>query len=170
MKKPDAGAVDRLRREKALREQVLELLGGGSAHLDFDKAVAGLPAKLRGAKPDGQPHTPWRLVEHMRIAQWDILEFCRNAKHVSPKWPDDYWPPDDAPPDSQAWNRTVRSFRADLKAMQRLIADPAADLLAPIPGGQGQTLLREAMLVADHNAYHLGQLVIIRRLLGAWSE
>jgi len=170
MKKPDPGTVDQLRRDKALREQVLELLRGGSAHLDFNKAVAGLPAKLRGAKPAGQPHTPWRLVEHMRIAQWDILEFCRDPKHVSPKWPDGYWPPDPAPPDGQAWTRTLRSFRADLKAMQKLVADPAADLLAPIPGGQGQTLLREAMLVADHNAYHLGQLVIIRRLLGAWSE
>jgi len=167
MKKPVVKAASP---DRAIREQVLELLRGGNAHLDFDKAVAGLPAKLRGGKPAAQPHTPWRLVEHMRIAQWDILEFCRNPKHVSPKWPDGYWPPDDAPPEGQAWNRTVKNFHADLQAMEQLIADPAADLLAPIPGGQGQTLFREALLVADHNAYHLGQLVIIRRLLGAWED
>jgi hypothetical protein len=170
MKKTDVDAMDQIRRARVLRDQTLELLRGGSAHLDFDKAVAGLPAKLRGAKPAGQPHTPWRLVEHLRIAQGDILEFCRNPRHVSPKWPDAYWPDGDAPPDGKAWSQTLRSFRADHKAMQRLIANPAADLLAPIPGGQGQTLLREAMLVADHNAYHLGQLVILRRLLGAWED
>jgi hypothetical protein len=169
MKKPAGKSADQPGRDRALRQHVLDLLRGGNAHLDFDKAVAGLPVKLRGGKPAGQPHTPWRLVEHVRIAQWDILEFCRNPKHVSPKWPDGYWPEGDAPPDGQAWNRTLRDFRADRKAMEELIADPAADLLAPIPGGQGQTLLREGLLVADHNAYHLGQLVIIRRLLGAWE-
>jgi hypothetical protein len=169
MKKPAGKSADQPGRDRALRQHVLDLLRGGNAHLDFDKAVAGLPVKLRGGKPAGQPHTPWRLVEHVRIAQWDILEFCRNPKHVSPKWPDGYWPEGDAPPDGQAWNRTLRDFRADRKAMEELIADPAADLLAPIPGGQGQTLLREGLLVADHNAYHLGQLVIIRRLLGAWD-
>jgi hypothetical protein len=156
--------------DKPLRDHVLELLRGGSAHLDFDKAVAALPAKLRGAKPAGQPHTPWRLVEHMRIAQWDILEFSRNPKHKSPKWPQGYWPPGDAPPDAKAWDHTVAAFCADLKAMQDLVADKKSDLFAPFPGGEGQTLLREALLLADHNAYHLGQLVVIRRLLGAWEE
>jgi hypothetical protein len=155
---------------KPLRKQLIELLRGGSAHLHFDKAVAGLPPKLREAKPPGQPHTPWRLVEHMRIAQWDILEFCRNPKHVSPKWPDEYWPAGDAPEKPKDWDKSIRQFRADAKAMQRLIADRNNDLLAPLPHGQSQTLLREALLVADHNAYHLGQLVIIRRLLGAWTD
>jgi hypothetical protein len=155
---------------KMLRQQLRELLRGGSAHLNFDKAVAGLPPRLRGAKPTGQPHTPWRLVEHMRIAQWDILEFSRNPKHVSPKWPDEYWPKGDGPPRPADWNRSIRQFRADAKAMQKLIADPKKDLLAPLPHGEGQTLLREALLVADHTAYHLGQLVLIRRLLGAWSN
>ena len=130
-----------------------------------------MPAELRGAKPDppkGGPHTPWRLVEHIRIAQWDILEFCRNPKHVSPKFPDGYWPDGDAPPDSTAWGKSVEAFRADLQAMQDLVADPSTDLFTPIPHGDGQTILREALLVADHNAYHLGQLVTVRRALGAW--
>lgn len=154
----------------ALRDHLLYLLGGGGAHLNFDKAVADLPAELRGTKPAGLPHTPWRLVEHMHIAQWDILEFCRNPRHVSPSFPEGYWPQGDGPPDAGAWDHTLMAFRADLRAMQDLVADPAGDLLAPIPHGDGQTLLREALLVADHNAYHLGQLVVVRRLLVAWAE
>jgi hypothetical protein len=154
----------------ALREHLLELLRGGSAHLDFDKAIANLPAALRGTRPAGLPHTPWRLLEHMRIAQWDILEFSRNPRHVSPAWPEGYWPKGDAPPDDAAWDRSVAAFRADLRAMQDLVADPATDLFARIPHGKGQTILREALLTADHNAYHLGQLVEVRRMLGAWPE
>jgi hypothetical protein len=129
-----------------------------------------LPAELRGRKPAGVPHTPWRLLEHMRIAQWDILEFSRNPRHVSPKFPDGYWPEGDAPPDEAAWDRSVAAFRADLKAMQELVADPATDLFAPLAHGEGQTVLREALLVADHNAYHLGQMVVVRRALGAWPD
>lgn len=156
--------------DKALREHLLYLLRGGGAHLDFDSAIADLPAELRGAKPAGVPHTPWRLLEHMRLAQWDILEFSRNPSHVSPSFPDGYWPQGDAPPDKDAWEPSVAAFRADLKAMQDLVADAATDLFAPIPHGAGQTILREALLVADHNAYHLGQLVVVRRALGAWPE
>ncbi len=153
-----------------LREHLIYLLKGGGAHLDFDQAIAGLPAELRGTKPPGVPHTPWRLLEHLRIAQWDILEFTRNPRHVSPPWPEGYWPAADAPPDDEAWDRSVAAFRADLRAMQDLVADPATDLFTPLPHGEGQTALREALLVADHNAYHLGQLVMVRRLLGAWGE
>jgi hypothetical protein len=152
----------------ALREHVLYLLRGGGAHLDFEAAVADLPVALRGAKVPGVPHTPWRLLEHLRIAQWDILEFSRNPHHVSPSFPDGYWPAGDAPPDEAAWERSVAAFRADLQAVRDLVADPASDLFTPLPHGQGQTLLREALLVADHNAYHLGQLVVVRRALGAW--
>ena len=155
--------------DSALREHVLYLLRGGGAHLRFDAAIADLPEELRGARAAGAPHTPWRLLEHMRIAQWDILEFSRNPAHVSPQWPDGYWPPGDAPPAATAWEESVRAFWADLKSMQDLVADPATDLLAPIPHGEGQTILREALLAADHNAYHLGQLVMLRRVLGAWS-
>jgi hypothetical protein len=154
----------------SLREHLLYLLKGGGAHLSFDKAIVGLPADLRGAKPPGLPHTPWRLLEHLRIAQWDILEFSRSAGHVSPRWPDGYWPADDAPPDDRTWDRAVDAFRTDLAAMCALVADPATDLFARIPHGDGQTVLREALLVADHNAYHLGQLVVVRRLLGCWPE
>jgi hypothetical protein len=154
----------------ALREHLLYLLRGGGAHLDFEKAVAGLPPELRGVRPAGLPHSPWRLLEHLRIAQWDILEFCRNPKHVSPSFPEGYWPEGDAPPDPGAWDRSANAFRADLRAMEALVGDPASDLFTPLPHGQGQTLLREALLVADHNAYHLGQLVVVRRLLGAWDE
>jgi uncharacterized damage-inducible protein DinB len=153
-----------------LRRHLLELLKGGSAHLTFDKAIADLPADLRGKKPAGVPHTPWRLLEHLRIAQRDILEFSRNPKHKSPPWPDGYWPKSDGPPDDAAWDRSVAAVRADLQAMQELVADPASDLFTPLPHGEGQTLLREALLVADHNAYHIGQLVVVRRFLGAWKE
>ncbi len=154
----------------SLREHLLNLLRGGGAHLGFDEAVAGLPEALRGARPAGVPHTPWRLLEHLRIAQWDILQFCRDPRHVSPPWPGGYWPAGDAPPDASAWDRSITGFRADLKAMQDLVADPATDLFTPLAHGQGQTVLREALLVADHNAYHLGQLVVVRRALGAWPE
>jgi hypothetical protein len=152
----------------ALRDHLLYLLRGGGAHVDFEAAVADLPPGLRGGKVAGLPHTPWRLLEHLRIAQWDILEFCRNPSHVSPTFPEGYWPKGDAPPDDAAWDRSVAAFRADLRAIQDLVADPATGLFAPLPHGKGQTVLREALLVADHNAYHLGQLIVVRRLLGAW--
>ena len=155
--------------DQALREHLLYLLRGGGAHLGFDDAIANLPVKLRGAKVSGVPHTPWRLLEHLRLAQWDILEFSRDPKHVSPSFPDGYWPEGDAPPDADAWDQSVAAVRADLKAMQDLVADPATDLFAIIPHGEGQTILREALLIADHNAYHLGQLVMLRRALGAWE-
>jgi hypothetical protein len=154
----------------SLRDHVLYLLRGGGAHLDFDKAIAGLPPELRGKKPAGLPHTPWRLLEHMRIAQWDILEFTRNPQHVSPEFDAGYWPRGDAPPDADAWDRSVAAFRADLQSMHDLVANKTTDLFTPLPHGQGQTVLREALLIADHNAYHLGQFVVVRRLLGAWSD
>lgn len=157
-----------MERDLDLREQLVELMRGGNAHLDFASAVADLPVELRGAKPAEVPHSPWRLVEHMRIAQRDILEFSRNPRHVSPKFPEGYWPPNDAPPSAAAWDRTVTAFQSDLQAMCDLVTDPATDLFARIPHGDGQTILREALLVADHNAYHLGQLIIVRRALGAW--
>ncbi len=155
---------------QSLREHVLYLLKGGGAHLDFDKAVKDLPAKLRGVKPAGLPYSAWRLVEHLRIAQWDIVEFCVNPRHVSPSWPEGYWPKGDAPPEETDWDKSLAAFREGLQRMQDLVANPATDLFAPLAHGDGQTILREALLVADHNAYHLGQLVAVRRLLGAWSE
>jgi hypothetical protein len=156
-------------KDKVLREHLVSLLKGGGAHVNFDDAVKGLPVSLCGRRPEGAEHSPWELVEHMRIAQWDILEFSRKAKHKSPDWPSGYWPKTPAPPNSAAWNKTVKAFQADLKAMCQLVKRPSTDLYARIPHGDGQTVLREALLVADHNAYHLGQLVLVRRLLGAWK-
>lgn len=151
-----------------LRQHVLSLLDSHDAHVDFETAIAEFPANLRSVRPPGAPHTPWQLLEHMRIAQWDILEFSRNARHASPKWPDGYWPPTENPPGEDSWTKSVECFRQDLEQMRNLVADPDSDLFARIPQGDGQTLLREALLVADHNAYHVGQLVLLRRLLRAW--
>lgn len=164
MPKKETSAI----REASLRQHLLELLTGGHAHAAFDAAIKNLPIALRGKRPKGAKHSPWEVLEHMRIAQWDILEFSRDAVHQSPEWPSGYWPATPAPPDAKAWDKSVRAFRRDLKAMSDLVADPATELDAKIPHGNGQTILREALLVADHNAYHLGALVLLRRLLGAW--
>jgi len=136
----------------------------------MEEVLADFPSELRGVRPAGLPFTAWRLLEHMRIAQWDILEFSRHAKHVSPDWPQGYWPASDAPPYADAWDQSVLAFEADLRAMKRLVKNPSTNLAARIPHGTGQTILREALLIADHNAYHLGQLVILRRLLGVWKD
>ena len=155
--------------DNQLREHVAELLNSKGAHASFDDAVKDMPEKLRGVRPDGLAHSAWMLLEHLRITQWDILEFSRNPKYKAPKWPDDYWPKTEAPPTTAAWTKSIQQFRKDLKAMQDLVANPKTDLYARIPWGEGQTILREAFLVADHNAHHLGQLIDVRRLLGAWK-
>jgi hypothetical protein len=155
--------------EQSLRRHILDLLAGGGAHAKFDDVIKGLPPKLRGEKPAKFPHTPWMLLEHLRLAQWDILEFSRNPKHVSPPWPAGYWPKKPAPANAAAWNKSIQQFRRDLKAMQHLVANPKTDLFARIPWGDDQTVLREALLVADHNAYHLGQMLDLRRMLGSWK-
>jgi hypothetical protein len=154
--------------DQPLRQHLLYLLRGGGAHLHAEAAFARLPAAQRGRRPPGAPHSPWELLEHMRIAQWDILDFCRNPDYREREWPSGYWPESQAPPSNAAWEKSLKAFRADLKAMQKLVANPKTDLYARIPWGKGQTILREALLVADHNAYHLGQVVLARRLLGNW--
>jgi hypothetical protein len=155
--------------ERSLRQHLVDLLGGGGAHAKFEDVIKGLPVKLRGAKPAKFPHSPWMLLEHLRLGQWDILEFSRSSKHVSPDWPSGYWPNTQAPPNAAAWNKSVRQFRRDLGTLQKLVANPKTDLFAQIRWGDGQTILREALLVADHNAYHIAQLVDVRRMLGAWK-
>ena len=155
--------------DKSLRQHLVALLKGGSAHATFDAAVKDFPANLYGKRPKGAAHSSWEVLEHMRIAQWDILEFSRNAKHVSPEFPDGYWPKTPAPADATAWTKSVQSFRADLNAMMALAEDESVDLFARIPHGEGQTILREVLVLADHNAYHLGELLLLRRLLGAWK-
>lgn len=154
----------------AIRTHVVKLLGWDEAHVGFDTAVANLPEKLRGRRVDGFPHSAWELVEHLRLAQRDLLDFCRDAGYTAPKWPDDYWPASAAPPDGASWDRSLEAFRADREALKALVADPALDLTARIPHGTGQTYLRSILLVADHNAYHIGQLVAVRQQLGAWPS
>jgi hypothetical protein len=151
----------------ALRKHLDNLLRMEGAHLSFTEALADFPAALRGAKPAGAPHSAWQLLEHMRLAQEDILEFSRSTDYREKRFPDDYWPTTDEPPNPDSWDKSVKQFQKDLKAMQKLIADTRRDPFAEIPHGQGQTLLREALLVADHNAYHLGQFVFLRKMLEA---
>jgi len=148
------------------RTELAELLRGGHAHLAFDEVVAGFSADKRGVRLKGAPYSAWELLEHMRIAQWDILEFSRDPNHQSPKWPEAYWPSAEAPPDDKAWDRSVAEFKADSKAFQDLIQDQNRDLLKPFDYGEGQTLFREALTLADHNSYHLGQLALLRKQLG----
>src|SRR5579872_4581451 len=161
--------ANKVAHENQLRDHLVYLLDGGGAHAKFDDAVKGMPEKLRGVKPKGLPHSAWMLLEHLRLAQWDILEFCRNPKYKAPKWPEDYWPKNAAPPNAAAWSKSVQQFRKNLKAMQTLVRNPKTDLFARISWGDGQSILREALLVADHNAYHVAQLVDVRRLLGVWK-
>jgi DinB superfamily len=151
-----------------MREQLASSLDWGEAHVDFDKAVAGLAPELRGRRAAGLPHSAWEIVEHLRIAQHDILDFAGNPKYKELKWPDEYWPPRSDPPDADAWDRSIAAFRRDRDALKQVAIDPKIDLMAKIPHGSGQTYLREVLLVLDHNAYHVGELVLIRRLLGAW--
>lgn len=155
--------------DAALRQHVAKLLAWGDAHADFDKAVKDLAPALRGVRPDGLPHSAWELVEHLRITQLDILDFSRNPAYEEMRWPEDYWPPSPEPPTAEAWDATVAAYRADRDALRAMAEDTNVDLFATIPHGTGQTYLRELLLAADHAAYHVGQIVLVRRLLGAWG-
>ncbi|HEY6065944.1 MAG TPA: DinB family protein [Thermoanaerobaculia bacterium] len=156
-------------RDDALRVLLSKLLDWEDAHVSFDRAVDGIPPHARGARPEGAPHSPWQLIEHMRICQGDILEFCTNPRYVEMKF-EDYWPRHVAPPSDRAWDESIAAFRRDRDALKALAADSEADLFAPIPHGSGQTYLRELALVADHNAYHVGQLVLLEKLLAIWPK
>lgn len=154
---------------RELREHLVRLLDWRDAHATFDQAVEGVPPELQGIRPDGLPYSLWELLEHVRLAQWDILDFCRNPEYREMKWPDDYWPGEPAPSSEEAWAESIRQYRADREAVKALAADEGVDLFATIPRGNGQTFLREVLLVADHTAYHVGQMVLVRRLLGIWA-
>lgn len=154
----------------ALRDHLARVLDWHDAHATFEQAVADVPPRLRGARPEGLPYSPWQLLEHLRLAQHDILDFCVNPEYTELSWPADYWPRDAAPPSSAAWDKSVAAFRKDREALQALARNPDIDLFAAIPHGTGQTYLRELLLAADHAAYHVGELVIVRRLLGAWPS
>jgi hypothetical protein len=155
--------------DEAVRRQVSSLLDWEDAHAGFERILEGIPPNLRGVAPERVPYTPWQLLEHLRLTQRDILEFCRNPRYTEVHWPDDYWPASAAPPTEKAWQASIKAFLDDRAAMKQLAEDGTVDLLSPIPHGSGQTILRELLLLADHNAYHLGQLVVVRRCLGIWG-
>ena len=154
---------------QTMRDQLVKLLEGRGAHADFDEAISDFPPQLRNVRPQGSPHSAWELLEHLRIAQWDMLEYSRSPGHKSPDWPKGYWPKTAEPPPGDAWDESVAAFRRENAAMRKLIADPGVDLFTPFSYGEGQSLLREALQIADHNAYHIGELVFLRRLLGCWK-
>jgi hypothetical protein len=151
-----------------LREQLARFIDSGEAHVTAEAAMADIDPALQGKRPPGLPHSPWELLEHIRITQHDILDFCVNPKYEEMKWPDDYWPKSPAPPAADSWSKSVAEFRRDRDAFRALASDPKIDLFAKIPHGEGQTYLREILLTQDHNSYHTGQLVLVRRALDAW--
>lgn len=154
--------------KEVLTAELKKLLKGGTAHIGIKDATADIPFNLLGEKPHQLPYSIWQLVEHLRIAQWDMLEFSKNSSHKSPKWPDEYWPKEAAPQDENAWNTTLQQIDEDLKAFIMLMQ--TRDLYEIIPNGNGQSILREALQIADHNAYHIAEIVVIRRLLGIWKS
>lgn len=156
--------------DKVLREQLRKVLSWGEAHTDWKTAIDGVSKSKRGVRPPGSPHSAWELLEHLRIGQWDILNFCLDPKHASPEWPKGYWPKATEPPSDAAWEQSVEAFKKDNEAMGKLVMDPKQDLFAPIAHGSGQTILRQVLLLADHNSYHLGQFVLVRRLLADWPK
>lgn len=156
--------------DTALREQLLALLRGGNAHLTFDDAVADFPMEAINQRSPNVPYTPWHLLEHIRIAQWDILDFLRNPHYQELKWPDEHWPAPDATADRAAWDATLATFHADLQEIEAIVTDPQTDFAMRIPHGDGQTILREILLVADHNAYHIGEFAILRQVMGTWPK
>lgn len=153
-----------------VRKQLIDLLKGGNAHMDFDQAVDSFPMEFINTNPPGSDYTPWRLLEHLRIAQWDILEFTRNPEYLSPPWPEGYWPPQGEKADPARWQTTIQSFREDLQGMRSLVEDPHNDLFASFPHAPGYTLLREVLVLADHNAYHMGEFAVLRGIMGTWPK
>ena len=153
-----------------IRKQLLDLLNGGNAHMGFNQAVEDFPMEFINTQPPGSDYTPWRLLEHVRIAQWDILEFIHNPEYISPPWPEGYWPPKDERAGPDRWQATIEAFRQDLQAMTALVEDPRSDLFASLPHAPGYTLLREVLVLADHNAYHMGEFAMLREIMGTWQK
>lgn len=153
-----------------LRKQLIPFLRGQNAHIDFASAVKDFPPEHYGTRPSGCPHSAWQLVQHIRLALHDLVDFCTNPNYTTPNWPADYWPKDPAPPSNEAWHEAVAAVQQDIEAFERLIGDPTSNIYAEIPWGDGQTLLREALLAGDHTSYHTGQIVLIRQILGIWNE
>jgi hypothetical protein len=155
--------------EPALREQLVDLLRGGNAHMPVEAAVADFPVASMNTRFPNGTYTPWHLLEHLRLAQWDILDFIRNPAYQEQNWPEDYWPPQDREATKEDWDRTIAAFQADRRALEELVLDPETDLHARIAHGSTQTILREILVVADHNAYHIGEFAIMRQVMGTWG-
>jgi hypothetical protein len=151
---------------KILVDELIKLLRGGNAHADLRDALNKLPAKLRGVKPDGLPYSIWQLVEHIRIAQWDMVQFCIDADHKSPKWPDEYWPDESNPESDEAWDKSIQQINDDLGEFIKLLKE--GDIYKKLPHGTGQSILLEALQIADHTSYHTGEIIALRRMLKAW--
>jgi hypothetical protein len=156
--------------DQVVRQQLLALLEGGNAHMTFEQAVADYPSEHFNSRPDNVSYTPWHILEHLRIAQWDILEFIRNPDHVSPEWPAGYWPDTNDTADLTQWQKTINTFLADKQALRDIVADPATDLYEQIPHAPGYNIFREILVVSDHNAYHIGEFAILRQVMGTWSK
>lgn len=161
--------MTRMKNDKPIREHLLYLLQGDGAHLEFEAAIKDLPESQYGKTPTGAAHSPWQLLEHLRITQWDVLQSVRDAKHISPEFPAGYWPNSAAPPDGSAWKKSAEGFRSDLDELAGLVSNNSTDVLAELPHAAGQTIFRKVAMAADHNAYHMGQFVLLRRLLGSWQ-
>ena len=156
--------------DRVLREQLIQLLIGRNAHMNFDDAVADFPMDFINRRPPAVPYTPWHIIEHIRIAQWDILEFVRDPNHISPHWPEGYWPHPEATATEFQWKESIDSFKSDLQGVESIVEDEAIDLMAEIPHAPGYTYIREVLLVADHNAYHIGEFSILRQVMGTWPH
>ena len=156
--------------DRILRNQLIPFLRGQGAHADFASAVKDFPAEHYGTRPEGCPHSAWELVEHIRIALHDLVDFCTNSNYTAPPWPAGYWPKNPAPPNPEAWNEAVTAIQQDIETFERLVGEPSSNLYAEIPWGDGQTLLREVLLAGDHTSYHTGQIVLVRQLLGIWNN
>ena len=154
--------------DQVVREQLLALLSGGNAHMPFEQAVAHFPPHLFNTLPPNIPYTPWHILEHLRIAQWDILDFIRNPDYVTPDWPGGYWPEQNATADQKQWDKTISAFLSDAQTLREIVSDPQTDLYAPIPHAPGYNILREILVVSDHNAYHIGEFAILRQVMGSW--
>jgi hypothetical protein len=159
-----------MKQDEVVREQLLALLRGGNAHMSFDQAVADFPMEQVNTQPPGLPYTPWRLLEHIRIAQRDILDFIRDPAYVSPEWPEGYWPSQGEEADETRWRQTIEGLRADRRELEKIVSNPDTDLSAPMPQGQKYTVLREILVAADHNAYHIGEFALMREAMGAWGK
>lgn len=159
-----------MRGDEIIRKELLALLRGSNAHMEFDELVDSFPEKFINEKAPNMPYSPWHLLEHMRIAQWDILEFIRNPEHISPDYPEGYRPHQKEMVDEKRWRKTVTDFRKDLQALKDMVADPETDFFGPIPHAQNYTIFREILTVADHNAYHMGEIAMLRQIINAWPE